>query len=462
MTIPLLFTLLWYSFAVEKTTRLRLHCNSNCLVSTLRSRIMKATVIQIARSLLGLSVFTAVLMPPVIALPQPANPELKADQLTPSQLIELVWQIVDQAYLDPRFNGQNWQALRQQYLNRSYPSSEAAYQAVRDLLARLGDPYTHFVSPAEYRSLQLDPAKTGTGIQFVETKHRQITVVAPTQGSPAAIAGVLPQDILKTINGQPVQGLGVYRVANLLRGKPGTPVKLVVQRGSRDIALEVIHQNSAIAPIRYQVQTVAGTKVGFIQVNQLSSQAISETQTAIQTLEKQGVKGYILNLRSNPGGNLESAIAMAQLWLHEGKIVSIVRRRGDTQTESATQSALTDKPLVVLVDRGTANAAEILAATLQDRGRAKLVGTPTFGNSHIQSLRPLPNGSAISVTVAKWLMPSGKDVHGTGLQPDLRVELTPEQQRTLLQDSGKTGTEIDPQYLKAAALLTKQITITIR
>lgn len=431
------------------------------LVSTLRSRIMKVIVIKIARSLFGLGVFTAVLMPP-IALPQPANPELKADQLTPNQLIELVWQIVDQAYLDPRFNGQNWQSLRQQYLNRSYPSSETAYQAVRDLLARLGDPYTHFVSPAEYRSLQRDPAKTGIGIQFVETKNRQITVVAPIQGSPAAIAGVLPQDILKSIDGQPVQGLGVYRVANLLQGKPGTLAKLVVQRGNRDMVLEVIHQNTAIAPIRYQVQTVAGAKVGFIQVNQLSSKAISETQTAIQALEKQGVKGYILNLRSNPGANLEVAIAMAQLWLRQGKIVSIIRRRGDIQTENATQSALTDKPLVILVDRGTANAAEILAAALQDRGRAKLVGTSTFGNSYIQSLRPLPDGSAISVTVAKWLMPSGKDVHRTGLQPDLQVELTSEQQRTLLQDSGKTGTAIDPQYLKAISLLTKQMTIRVK
>jgi carboxyl-terminal processing protease len=423
---------------------------------------MTSTVIQMARSLLGLGVSTAILMQPVIALPQPASPELKADQLTPKQLIELVWQIVDQAYLDPRFNGQNWQVLRQQYLKRSYTSSETAYQAVRELLARLGDPYTHFVSPAEYRSLQLDPAKTGIGVQFVETQNRQITVVAPAQGSPAAIAGILPQDILRTINGQPVQGLGVYRVANLLQGKPGTPVQLGVQRGNRDIALKVIHQNTAIAPIRYQVQTVAGTKVGFIQVNQLSSKAISETQTAIQALEKQGVKGYILNLRSNPGGTLEVAIAMAQLWLQEGKIVSIVRRGGDTQTENAAMSSLTDQPLVVLVDRGTANAAEILAAALQDRGRAKLVGTPTFGNSHIQSLRPLPDGSAISVTVAKWLMPSGKDVHGTGLQPDLRVELTPEQQRTLLQDSGKTGTAIDQQYLKGVKLLTKQMSITTR
>lgn len=424
------------------------------IVAAFESLMIRPTAPRFASLFLGVTI--SVFVPSAIA--QFPALDQNTVQLTPKQLVETVWQIVDQSYLDSRFNGQNWKTLQQQYLTRSYSSSEAAYSAIRELLTRLGDPYTHFVSPEEYQVLQPDPEQAGIGLQFVETTNRQIVVIAPNQGSSSAIAGILPQDILKTIEGRPVQTLGVYRVAGLLQGKPGTSVKLVVQRGNRDLAIEVVRQKTSIAPIRSEIQTVAGTKVGFIQVLQLSSRAVSEMQAAIESLEQQGVKGYILDLRSNPSGSFEAAIAIAQMWLRGGNIVSIVRRQGQPETETASQAALSDKPLVVLVDRGTANVSEILAASLQDRQRAKLVGTRTFGNSHIQSLLPLADGSAVSVTVAKWVTPSGKDVHGTGLQPDIRLELTPEQQSAILQESRKAGTESDRQYIKAVAILMQQIT----
>lgn len=181
--------------------------------------------------------------------------------------------------------------------------------------------------------LQPDPEQAGIGLKFVETTNRQIVVIAPNQGSSSAIAGILPQDILKTIEGRPVQTLGVYRVSGLLQGKPGTSVKLVVQRGNRDLAIEVVRQKTSIAPIRSEIQT-AGTKAGFIQVRQLSSRAVSEMQAAIESPEQQGVKGYILDLRSNPSGSFEAAIAIAQIWLRGGEYCIDCAAAGTTRNRN--------------------------------------------------------------------------------------------------------------------------------
>jgi len=227
------------------------------IAATLESLMIKPTVPKFASLLLGVTI--SVFVPSAIA--QSPVLEQNTVPLTPKQLVETAWRIVDQSYLDSRFNGQNWKTLQQQYLTRSYSSSEAAYSAIRELLAHLGDPYTYFVSPEEYQVLQPDPEQAGIGLQFVETTNRQIVVIAPNQGSSSAIAGILPQDILKTIEGRSVQALGVYRVAGLLQGKSGTSVKLVVQRGNRDLAIEVVRQKTSIAAIRSEIQTVAG---GFV------------------------------------------------------------------------------------------------------------------------------------------------------------------------------------------------------
>jgi carboxyl-terminal processing protease len=376
---------------------------------------------------------------------------------SPQKLVDRVWQIVDQGYLDRNFNGQNWKVIRQQYANRAYTSPESAYRAIREMLNRLNDPGTRFLTPAEFQGIQADASKAGIGLQMIEGANGQIRVIAATEGSPAALAGVLPQDVLRSIDGQSLAGMNVYKVASLLQGRPGTTVKLVVHRGNQDYPLTIPRTPTRPVSVRYHAQTTPRGTIGYIRIAQFSEQTVSEVKTAIQALERQGVTGYLLDVRSNPGGSLDAMVNVARMWLREGKIFSIVRREGAEEQETAHRQALTDKPLVILVDRGTANTSEMLAGALQAQGRAILVGTPTFGNSRIQALYPISDGSAVSLTVAKWLTPSGKDIHQTGLQPDVAITATPEQQTIVSTDPAKLGTAADYQYTQALQALTQRI-----
>ncbi|MBW4538250.1 MAG: PDZ domain-containing protein [Myxacorys chilensis ATA2-1-KO14] len=394
---------------------------------------------------------------PTNSAPSPTSTSPVSKPQNRSDIIDQVWSIVEREYLDSSFNGQNWQALRQQYLKRSYSSSEATYQAIRAMLGRLGDPFTRFISPQEFAVLQAGSSKAGIGLQIVEATTQQIVVVAPIEGSPAAIAGILPKDVLKRIDDQSLGGMNVYRAAGLIQGTPGTVVKVVVQRGDQEHQFNITRKQFDINPVRDRVEVTSNGKIGYIRLLQFSGSASSDVQTAIQTLEQQGVRGYLLDLRFNPGGSLDASLDIARMWLRDGTILSTVRRGGEAEQEKANQKVLTDKPLVILVDSGTANASEILAAALQDQHRAILVGKPTFGNNRIQALRQLPGGSGVAVTVAKWLPPSGKDIYQKGLQPDVKVDLTFEQQRTLMTDPGKVGTEADRQYARALEVLTQRL-----
>jgi carboxyl-terminal processing protease len=177
----------------------------------------------------------------------------------------------------------------------------------------------------------------------------------------------------------------------------------------------------------------------------------------MQALEKQNVKGYILDLRSNPGGLLYASVDIGRLWLKDGKIVSTVDRQGEVEQQSANNQQLTNKPLVVLVDGGSASASEILSGALQDHKRAVIVGTKTFGKGLVQSVRSLGDGSGLAVTIAKYLTPNGRDINKHGIDPDVVIELTDAQRKALQKDREKIGTLADPQFAKAFEILKQQV-----
>ena len=209
--------------------------------------------------------------------------------------------------------------------------------------------------------------------------------------------------------------------------------------------------------MRYSYQKTPTGGVGYIRLNQFSANAAAEMRDAIKDLEKKQVTGYILDLRSNPGGLLFSSVEIAQMWLGDGTIVSTVDRQGKRDIEKSNHHPLTNKPLVVMVDGGSASASEILAGALKDNNRAVLVGTKTFGKGLVQSVRGLGDGSGLAVTIAKYFTPSGRDINKAGIAPDVVVELTDEQQKTLLGDRDKIGTPADPQYAKALTALKQEI-----
>ncbi|MGH1394799.1 MAG: S41 family peptidase [Trichormus sp.] len=211
-----------------------------------------------------------------------------------------------------------------------------------------------------------------------------------------------------------------------------------------------IYERIEINPVEYSQQQSLSGKVGYIYLKQFSQNAAREMQSAIRDLEKQQVSGYILDLRGNSGGLLSSSVEIAQMWLDRGTIVSTFDRTGEQLREVARGRALTNKPLVILVNQGSAGASEILAAALQDNRRAVLVGNRTFGKNTMQSIRPLEDGSFLALTIVRYDTPNGRNINKSGIIPDVNVELSPS-------DRQKIATLSDPQYSMALSILQKQI-----
>jgi carboxyl-terminal processing protease len=382
-------------------------------------------------------------------------------QESPKGLVDEVWQIIDRTYVDGTFNKVDWKATRNEYLNKPYANKEEAYKAVREMLKKLGDPYTRFMDPQEFKNMQIDTSGelTGVGIQLTaDEKTKKLTVIAPIEDSPAFTAGILAKDIIIQIDAQSTEGMELNKAVTLIRGTPGTSVKLKVQRGDKQMEYQLKRAKIEIHPVRssYRKDETQGG-VGYIRLVQFSANAPSEMKTAIQKLEKQNVSGYILDLRSNPGGLLFTSIEIARMWLKQGAIVSTVDRQGEQDREQANNRALTAKPLVVLVDGGSASASEILSGALQDNKRATLVGTKTFGKGLVQSVRGLGDGSGLAVTIAKYLTPNGRDINKHGIDPDVEIKLTDEQRQALSTDREKIGTAADLQYAKALEILNQRI-----
>ncbi|BAZ12327.1 carboxyl-terminal protease [Calothrix sp. NIES-4071] len=388
-----------------------------------------------------------------------ASKSLGESQSSSQKLVDKVWQILDQNYVDGSFNHQDWKAIRQQYISRSYTSKKQAYGAIQEMVAKLGDRYTEFFDPQEYQALDNDLSGnlTGVGIELAENeKTKALTVVAPIEGTPAFKAGILPNDIIVGINGKTTQGLNINDAVKRILGPVGTKIVLTIQRGKVAQTFKLTRANIPIHPVIYNTQTTPAGKIGYIRLPEFTQTAAAEMRGAIKALEKQQVQGYVLDLRSDPGGLLDASLEIASMWLKKDAIVSLVNREQVKESYNATGHPLTNKPLVVIVDNGSASASEILAGALQDDKRATLVGTRTFGKGLVQAVEPLEDGSALKLTIAKYYTPSGRDINHVGIQPNITVELSEAQQKELALNR-TFGTSADPQYASAVEDLSQLI-----
>jgi carboxyl-terminal processing protease len=381
-----------------------------------------------------------------------------AQALTEEQkYVAEVWRVVDRAYVDDTFNHQNWWLVRQKALKKQMTTRDQAYTVVQQMLAGLDDPFTRLLKPEQYRSLQTNTAGelTGVGLQIaLDAETGKLRVIAPIAGSPADRAGIQPADTILKIDGQGTIGLSLDEAAERMRGKLGSRVILTVERDNSEAKdLEVIRDRIALNPVIAdlraipQADTEERRKVGYIRLSQFNANATAEVAHAIARLQEQGAESYILDLRNNPGGLLQAGIEVSRLWVDQGSIVYTVNRQGVLGSFEATGQALTQAPLAVLVNQGTASASEILAGALKDNKRATIVGEKTFGKGLIQSLFDLSDGSGVAVTVAKYETPAHIDINKLGILPDLTVPLEP---ITAMQ----VGTDADNQYRAAVQLLT--------
>ena len=380
---------------------------------------------------------------------------------SPKEVIDQTWQIVFRDYLDinGKYKPEQWRQLRRDVLAKSYGSSKEAYESIRGMLASLDDPYTRFLDPREFKEMQIDTSGelSGVGIQLsLDKETKNLVVVSPIDGSPASRAGVQPKDVITAIDGKSTKGMSTEDAVKLIRGQAGTSVTLTLQRKGQSLQVPLTRERIELHAVDHQINTSPdGVKVGYIRLRQFNATATKDMRLAVKDLEEKGAQGYVLDLRSNPGGLLMASVEIARQWLNEGTIVSTKTRDGIQDVKRANCRALTAKPLVVLVNEGSASASEILSGALQDNQRAVLVGQKTFGKGLVQSVRGLSDGSGMTVTIAKYLTPSGRDIHKHGIDPDVQAKMSElEAQKLKLED---LGTKKDSQYRVAENTLVKRL-----
>ena len=381
---------------------------------------------------------------------------------SPKEVMDEAWQIVFRDYLDTtgKYTDDRWKILRRDVLNKSYGNKKDAYEAIRGMLATLDDPYTRFLDPREFKEMQIDTSGelSGVGIQLsLDKDTKELIVVSPIDGSPASRADVKPKDVITQINGKSTKGMSTEDAVKLIRGPVGTNVSIQLRRNKTQlVSVDLIRDRIEIHAVDSRLNTTPdGSKVGYIRLKQFNANATKDMRAAIRELETKGAQGYVLDLRSNPGGLLMASVEIARQWLDDGVIVSTKTRDGVQDIKRASGKALTKAPVVVLVNEGSASASEILSGALQDNNRAILVGQKTFGKGLVQSVRGLSDGSGMTVTIAKYLTPSGRDIHKFGIQPNITAKLTEDDAKNLKFD--QLGTKNDPQYKVAETALSKQL-----
>lgn len=407
-------------------------------------------------SLLSSAIFSSLLvLPPAAAL---AVDGVLED--SPKVVVDEAWQIVHEEYVDSNFNHVDWDATRHSLLRENYTSSEAAYAALRSALGSLNDPYTRFLDPREYAELSEQTAGEVSGIGVLLRRDEAASTIVVTEvveGSPAEQAGVRPEDWLLFIDGQPTSRLTVSGASQRLRGEEGSQVILTISRGGAQQTLVIPRTRLEIPTVERALRQQGDSRIGYIRLIEFNAHAAEQMEQAIQDLLSQRVQGFVLDLRGNPGGLLQASIEISRMWLQRGAIVQTIDRDGNSESISANRSALTQLPLIVLVDDRSASSSEILTGALQDNRRATVVGDITFGKALVQSLHALSDGSGLTVTVAHYYTPNGTDISSKGITPDISVELSVSQRRELFNNPETLGTDADLQFVRAAQILAQTI-----
>lgn len=348
---------------------------------------------------------------------------------TPAELYDDVWKIVNKKYYDPTNNSQDWAKWRYRYEHK-LKTPEDAYVAIDTMLASLNDPYTRFLPPKEFseETQAIKGSLKGIGTQ-IGLRDGELVIIAPLEDSPAERAGLLADDKILEINGESTKGINIDAAADKIRGEKGTTVNLLIQRkGVPNKVYSIIRDEIEVKSVSCKPPIESTVIPEDIQYIRLSSFISKNASTEIEALfnSASGKKGIILDLRSNPGGLLTNAIYISDMLLKGGPIVSTVDRDRYKSTTRARYGQVTDKPIVVLINKGSASASEILSGALKDNHRATIVGEQSFGKGLVQEINKLPDEAGMNITIQRYLTPSGQDINKKGITPDVVIELTEE------------------------------------
>ncbi len=374
--------------------------------------------------------------------------------------------------------------LRAHYVDKVDDTSGLTYGAIRGMLQSLKDPYTRLLEPKDFAQFQKESeghfdgigatlsmtevpglpsgaARSLPGLRCpncgadLHAKTYRVSVTSPIAGSPAFKAGLRAGDLILKINGQPTDGMDVSEAVNLIRGESGTPVTLLVGREGLRKPLEIKIVRGTIDVPTVEHKMLEG-KIGYIRLNLFNEKIVPGTRAALADLEKQGMKGLVLDLRNNPGGLLGECVEVSRQFIDKGPVVFVQERGGAKRPYVGRESETKfHHPLVVLVNGGTASASEILSGALQDYGVAKLVGTTTYGKGLVQTVLPMSDGSALLVTTARYYTPKGRDINKKGIAPDKVVELPADVTEYLSDKDTQFHAALDMVRQEVAALPTK-------
>lgn len=332
---------------------------------------------------------------------------------------------------------ENWEPLfetitliRQRfYSEKPVDEGKLLEEAIRGVLRALPDPYARYLNPEDFEietSDTLEGEFSGIGI-VIAIQNEELTVVSPIAGSPADRAGVKAGDVILAIDGESTKGMSLDEAVRKMRGERGTKVTLTLRREGvpEDITVEVTRDIIKIQSVSYELLEDG---IGMIRISEFHGRTVDEMQKALSTLMAQGAQGFLLDLRNNPGGLLSSALLTSGLFVPHGeKLLFVEDRDGHRETITNFMHPVVAAPVVVLVNRGTASGAEILAGILRVSAHAPLVGEKTFGKGVIQEILPLSHGGGVIFTVSKYYLPDGTDINGQGLAPDILVRDEKEQ-----------------------------------
>ncbi len=349
--------------------------------------------------------------------------------------------------------------LSNQYYGAKIDERKLTYSSIRGMLAGLNDPFTRFLDPEEYRNMREDNEGNfvGIGAQLDINNKRQVYIKEPLPDSPALAAGIKSGDVILKVDNKPIAGMAIDEVVKMIRGQINTKVKLTLQRPNHKklIELTIVRKVVQYRIVQYRMLDEK-KRIGYIRLWQFNEHSDQQMDEALTALEKQGMRALVLDLRANPGGLLPAAVDIGSRFAESGPVVIIQERGGQKNSLNVDPSKHNHKkvPLAVLIDNHSASASEIVAGAIRDNNAGVLIGVKTYGKGVVQTIIPMRDGSAVSITTAKWFTPSGSAINKVGVSPDIVVK-APE----VGFDSSDPAK--DPQLKKAMEVLDEKLTIGI-
>ncbi len=327
-------------------------------------------------------------------------------------------------------------------------AKELIYGALKGMLATL-DPYSQFLDPDNYNELKVDTEGEfgGLGIE-ITLKDDLLTVISPIDGTPAANAGLLPGDRIVKIDGELTRGITLIEAVKKLRGKPKTSVTLTIFREGDTELKEVALERAVITVESIREASLLEQHIGYIRLSDFREKTTDDLERAMKRLKEQGMDSFILDLRNNPGGLLDVAVSVSEFFLQRNQLIVSTKGRLRNQNQemrSRTTGLMSESPMVVLINEGSASASEIVAGAIQDHHRGIVMGTKSHGKASVQTIFPLKDGSALRLTTSKYFTPSGRSIHGQGILPDVEVPFDrPSSEEKPKEGAGKDSSKTGP------------------